>query len=30
MLSGIALYMLVADGEGGAEIYSVAKVMWRL
>ncbi len=24
MLSGIALYMLVADGEGGAEIYSVA------
>jgi phage terminase large subunit-like protein len=24
MLSAIALYMLVADGEGGAEIYSVA------
>lgn len=24
MLSGIALYMLVADGEGGAEVYSVA------
>lgn len=24
MLSGIALYMLVADGEGGAEVYSIA------
>lgn len=24
LLSGIALYMLVADGEGGAEIYTVA------
>ena len=24
MLSGIALYMLVADGEGGPEVYSVA------
>ncbi|GIW49196.1 MAG: hypothetical protein KatS3mg079_672 [Caloramator sp.] len=24
LLSGIALYMLIADGEGGAEIYSVA------
>jgi phage terminase large subunit-like protein len=24
MLSGIALYMLVADGEGGSEVYSVA------
>jgi len=24
LLSGIALYMLVADGEGGAEVYSVA------
>lgn len=24
LLSGIALYLLVADGEGGAEIYSVA------
>ncbi|WP_225230786.1 terminase large subunit [Cytobacillus stercorigallinarum] len=24
MLSGIALYMLMADGEGGAEVYSIA------
>ena len=24
MLSGIALYMLIADGEAGAEVYSVA------
>lgn len=24
LLSGIALYMLIADGEGGAEVYSVA------
>jgi phage terminase large subunit-like protein len=24
MLSGIALYMLIADGEGGAEVFSVA------
>ncbi len=30
MLAGIALYMLIADNEGGAEIYSVAKEKWRL
>src|SRR5699024_12243138 len=25
MLAGIALYMLIADGEGGSEVYSIAR-----